>query len=183
MPFFEILTTFNFQPRTRDLLEPCAFTMIFFTTFIFTIILSYVARAVPTCGDAAPPEELYEPYEVTFDAQSIILSNATWDIKYDNPNGDTNNVTCSSLAPQYPHFHDFPQFPYIGAAFYIWGPTCGMCWKLTNLKTQKSIYLFAIDYNPGGFKLGKDVFTAFTGGTAEVEVEATSISSSVCGFC
>ncbi len=81
--------------------------MIFVTTFILTLILSYVARAVPACGDAAPPEELYrdeaeyyEPYEVTFDAQSIIPEPVWWDTKYDNPNGNTHNVTCSNLDPR-----------------------------------------------------------------------------------
>ncbi len=160
--------------------------MIFFTTFILTLILSYVARAVPACGDAASPEELYEPYELTFDSPPIIVFNATWDIKYDNPNGNTHNVTCSNLDPPYPHFHNIPQFPYIGAAFDVrWGPGgCLKCWKLTNLKTRRSIYLFAIDATPNGFKLGKRVFEAFTGGTVEVKVEATLDSGppSVCGF-
>ncbi len=154
-----------------------------FTTFILTLILSYVARAVPACGDAAPPEELYEPYEVTFDAEPIILEPAWWDTKYDNPNGDTSNVTCTSLAPGYPHFHDFPQFPYIGAAFDVKRDSCSKCWQLTDLKTRKTIVLVAIDFTPSGFKLGKNVFTAFTGGTVmPVQVEATLLTHSICGF-
>ncbi len=157
--------------------------MIFFTTFILTLILSYVARAVPACGNAAPPEELYEPYEVTFDTLPILLANATWDTKYDNPNGSTHNVTCSNLAHQYPYFHNIPHWPYIGAAFDVKkGPSCSTCWKLINSKTGKSISFFAIDYTHDGFKLGKKVFHALTGGTVEVKIEATLVPLSVCGF-
>ncbi len=147
--------------------------MIFFTTFILTLILSYVARAVP--------EELYEPYEVTFDAQPILYDIA-WDIKYDDPHGDTENVTCSNIATQYPHFVDIPDFPYIGAAFNVkQGPSCIKCWKLTNVKTRKSMFLYSIDYTPSGFKLGKKLFDSFIGtGTVGAKVEAASISPTFC---
>jgi len=157
--------------------------MIFVTTFIFTLILSYVAHAVPACGDAAPPEELYEPYEVTFDAQRI-LYDVRWDTKYDYPNGDTSNVSCHNLAPLYPHFHNIPHFLLIGAAFDVkWGPSCTKCWNLTNIKTRKSIYLLAIDYTPSGFKLGKRVFDAFMGvGTVGAKVEATLALPRFCLF-
>ncbi len=157
--------------------------MIFLATFILTLILSNVARAVPACGDAAPPEELYEQYEVMFDAQPIFLENATMDVKYDNWNGDTRTVTCSNLAPQFPHFHNFPQFPRIGAAFNVkQGPGCSKCWRLTDSKTRRSISLFAIDATHDGFKLGKRVFEALTGGTVEVKVEARLVPLSVCGL-
>ena len=162
--------------------------MIFVTTFILTLILSYVARAVPACGDAAPPEELYrdeaeyyEPYEVTFDAQSIIPEPVWWDTKYDNPNGNTHNVTCSNLARRHPHLDDFPDFPYIGAAFDVQkGPTCSKCWKLTNLRTHESIAFYALDNTNSGFKLGKGVFDVFIGaGVQGAKVEATVLP--ICG--
>ncbi len=165
--------------------------MIFVTTFILTLILSYVARAVPACGDAAPPEELYrdeaeyyEPYEVTFDAQSIIPEPVWWDTKYDNPNGNTHNVTCSNLAPHYPHFNKIPHWPYIGASFDVKpGRGCGKCWKLTYPKSKKSISFLAVDHTPKGFKIGKKVYTLLTGGTAEpVQVQATMVPLSVCGY-
>ncbi len=155
--------------------------MVFFTTFILTLILSYVARAVPACADAAPPEELYEPYEVTFDVGPIIFVDVGWDLKYDDPDGSTNNVTCSNLARRHPHLDDFPDFPNIGAAFDVQnGPTCSTCWKLTNLKTHESIAFLAIDNTNSGFKLGKEVFDVFIGeGVHGAKVEAALLP--ICG--
>jgi len=157
--------------------------MIFFTTFILTLILSYVARAVPACGGVVPPEELHEPYEATFDAEPIFLEIAAWDTKYDDWNGNTNSVTCSNLSHQYPHFHNLPDFPYIGASFVVKrDPGCSRCWKLTNPKTSKSIFLLDIDATKRGFKLGKKVFEGFTGETEEMKIEAQLVSLSDCDF-
>ena len=77
--------------------------MISFTTFIFTL-LTHIARAMPACGGVASPGDLYDPmYD---DAQLVlrVLDNykITWDVTYDNPNGNTKSVTCSNLATKYP---------------------------------------------------------------------------------
>jgi Cerato-platanin len=104
--------------------------MIYYTTFIFTLLLAYVARAVPACGDVASPEDMYDPM---YDDEQLVLATykATWDDKYDNANGDTIGVVCSSLAPKYPHFKVIPHFPYIGGVSNIRGnsPNCGKCWQ------------------------------------------------------
>ena len=91
--------------------------MIYFTTFVFTLLLAHVARAAPACDDAASPKQLYDDTE-----QSILATyKVTWDVTFDNPDGYTNNVACSNgpygLATTYPQFQDFPDFPYLGGAF------------------------------------------------------------------
>ncbi|KAI0279997.1 hypothetical protein BGY98DRAFT_915134 [Russula aff. rugulosa BPL654] len=83
--------------------------MIYFTTFIFTLLLAHIALFA---GD-----------------------NVTWDAKYDNMDSSTKSIACSGLASKYPHFHNFPDFPYIGSAFDIIGhdsSNCGKFWKLTD---------------------------------------------------
>src|SRR5258708_2487430 len=135
--------------------------MIYFTSFVFTLLLAHVARAVPAFGDVSPPRELsYEQpsYKVT------------WDATYDNPEGNTNSVACSNgpygLADKYPHFKNFPDFPYLGGAFdtKFDSPNCGKCWKLINHKTRRIIYFTAIDAAGSGFNIGKEAFIDLNGG-------------------
>ena len=162
--------------------------MIYFTTFIFTL-LSYIVRAVPAWGDVDSPPGLYDTYD---DEQLVFVSyKVTWDAKYDNPKGNTSSVACSNVpdgfASKYPHFKNIPGFPYIGGAFDIkWGsPNCGKCWKLTRQKTGKSIYFIAIDAAASGFNIGKHAFLALnsaTVGTDTLQVEAVSVPPHFCGF-
>ncbi len=49
----------------------------------------------------------------------MTVYNVTWSTKYDDKNGDTEKVACSSLAHRYPHFKNFPTSHYIGGAFNI----------------------------------------------------------------
>jgi hypothetical protein len=162
--------------------------MIYFTTLIFTLLLSHIARAVPACGYDASPE-VYDTYE----DQQLVLAEykVTWDATYDNPNGNTDSVACSNgphgLAGSYPNFKNFPDFPYLGGAFDTkWGSSnCGKCWKLTEKKTKRSIYFTAIDAAGGGFNIGKNAFIALNGGTVgsgTLEAEAISVPSHFCGF-
>ena len=163
--------------------------MIYFTTFIFTLLLAHIARAVPACGDVASPEDMYDPM---YDEEQLILglTEVIWDNEYGNPNGSTKGVACSEFAPRYPHFHDFPDFPYIGGAFDILGnnsPNCGRCWKLTDPKTHKFIYLLAIGKSkPGfGFVLSKQAFIALTGGPVApptLGVDFGLVPRHFCGF-
>jgi hypothetical protein len=145
--------------------------MIYFTTFILTLLLSHIARATPACGDVTSPEELYDPtYTDTHDAQHalpIIVYNVTWANKYDNKNGDTKHTACPNLAHRYPHYKDFPHYPYIGGAWNIKkdSPYCGSCWNLTNLKTHKAIYIIPMDSaKPGYYNISKEAFNVLNGG-------------------
>jgi len=158
--------------------------MIYFTTFIFTLLLSHIVRAVPACGNVASPQQVY-------DTKQPLLYQVTWDDVYDNPNGDTDSVSCSDgqngLAGEYPQFQNFPDFPYLGGAFDItWGSSnCGTCWKLTVTQTGRFIYFTAIDATAAGFNIGKTAFIALNGGTVgsgTLDAEAISVAGHFCGF-
>jgi hypothetical protein len=159
--------------------------MIYFTTFIFTLLLARIARAVPACGDVASPEDMYDPM---YDDEQPMFATypVTWNSKYGNPNGNTSTLACSSLAALYPHFRNIPGWPYIGAAFNIQGhesPNCGKCWKLINPTTHKFIYFTAIDTAKSGFVLSKPAFVALGGGTsATLQVEAEQVPARFCGL-
>ncbi|KAF8489422.1 Cerato-platanin [Russula emetica] len=163
--------------------------MIYFTTFIFTLLLSHIARAVLACGDAASPQELYDTEQ-----PNLATYKVTWDDTYDNPNGNTDSVACSNgqwgLDGAFPQFKDFPIFPYIGGAFDIkWdSPNCGKCWKLTNPQTGRRIYLTAIDAARAartGFNISKHAFIALNGGTVgsgTLEAKAIVAHDDRCGL-
>ena len=160
--------------------------MIYFTSFIFTLLLAHVARAVPACDDVAAPQEIYDSEEPLLATYKV-----TWDATYDKPNGNTNSVACSNgphgLAAKYPHFKDFHDFPYLGGAFDVkWGsPNCGKCWKLTDKKTHRFFYFTAIDSTSPGFNIGKKAFIDLNGGTigaGTLEAEAISVPKHFCGF-
>ena len=157
--------------------------MIYFTTFIFTLLLAHIARAVPTCGDVASPEDMYNP---TYNNEQlpVVLANnkVTPNTKYDDPNGDTRTVTCSYLAPRYPHFRNFPHFPYIGASYDIQrnSSNCFKCWKLTR-KSGISIYFLAINSVDHGFQVSKFAYDALSGGNYTfLVVDADPVSLSYC---
>ena len=177
--------------QPSDPLNACVFTMIYFTTFILTLLLSHIARAMPACGDAAP-EELYDP---TFtDAQHalpIIVYDVTWTSRYDNKHGDTNGVTCNTgshgLALTYPHFRNFPDFPYIGGA---WNAKfnssfCGSCWNLTNLKNHKTISVTVMDYARSGYNISREAYKKLNGGrvgSGTLKAEAKQVDGKYCGM-
>jgi hypothetical protein len=162
--------------------------MIYFTTFIFTLLLAHITRAVPGCGDAASPEGLYDPTYDDVQEPLFAEHKVTWDPKYGHKHGDTKTVECRRLAHRYPQFKDFPDFPYIGAAHNIKehdSPNCGKCWKLHNKKTHKSIHFTAIDStSEKGFKVSKQAFEKLNDGKpgTSLDVEATQVPPSVCGF-
>jgi Cerato-platanin len=169
--------------------------MIYFTTLIFTLLLSHIARAIPACGDVAPPEDQYVTDTGTYDDEQLVLATykVTWNAKYDNPDGSTSGVACSNgphgLAGHYPHFKDFPDYPYLGGAYDTThgSSNCGKCWKLTNKKTpSRWIYFTAIDGTGSGYDIGKKAYTALNGGTAgsgsSLDAEAQSVAGHFCGF-
>jgi len=162
--------------------------MIYFITLLFTLLLSHIVRAMAACDDVASPEDVFD----TYDEELILASyKVTWDATYDNPSGNTMGVACSNgpygLAKTYPHFKNFPDFPYLGGAYDTkWGSSnCGKCWKLTNKKTGRWIYFTAIDAAGGGFNIGKKAFIALNGGTVgagTLDAEAISVPRHFCGF-
>ena len=146
--------------------------MINFATFIFTLLLSHITRAMPACGDVASPEELYD---LTYaDAQAgqhalPAVYNVTWSRWYDDKNGDTKQVACSSLARRNPRFGYLSHFPYIGGAFVIKRGSqnnCDRCWMLTNVKTKKWIIIFPIDSDTNhGFNISKEAYDVLSSGS------------------
>ena len=166
--------------------------MIYFTTFILTLLLSHIARAAPACGDVASPEELYD---LTYDdapqdqhTLPIIVYNVTWTNKYDYRNGNTKDVACSSLDHRYPHFGNFPRFPYIGGAWDIkkGSNLCGTCWNLTDLKTHKTISIAPIDSAPANrYNISKEAFNVLNGGklgSTWLQATAKEVDGHYCGF-
>ena len=160
--------------------------MVYFAILIFTLLLSHIARAMHACGDAASPQDVYNAYD---DEEIFATFSVSKDIIYDNPDGNTPGVVCSDLAKTFPLFPKFPAFPYLGGAFDIkYGsaknPTCGQCWKLTNKKTSRSIYLTAIDaVTNSAFNIGSVAYNDLDGGsgsTTPMEVEAARVSNTPC---
>jgi hypothetical protein len=161
--------------------------MIYFTSFIFTLLLAHVARAVPACDGVASSQVLYDDTEQPF---APIYHKVTWDATYDNPNGNTNGVACSNgphgLAAKYPLFRDFPDFPFLGGAFdtKFGSPNCGKCWRLTDTTSKRFIYFTAIDAS-GSFNIGKHAFIVLNGGTlgsGTLDAEAVPVPGHFCGF-
>ena len=151
--------------------------MFYFTTFIITLLLAHITRAVPACGDVASSEGMYHPM---YDAEEILFS-VTWDSKYDDPNGNTSSLPCDFIL--HSHFKDIPGFPYLGAAYDIRGknsPNCGKCWKLTNPRTHKFVHFTAVDSAKHGFVLSKHAYKPLNGGNGTLEVEAEHVDERYC---
>jgi hypothetical protein len=165
--------------------------MIYFTTFILTLLLSHIARATSACDSS---EELHNPYADSAQRDQDTLApphppppppptlyDVTWAGKYANKSGDTKSVTCSNLAKQYPHFGNFPHFPYIGGAWNIVNKDsklCGTCWNLTDPKTRKTIFIILIDHakvtKPGWYNTSQVAFNALNGGHPGNVLQATA---------
>jgi hypothetical protein len=145
--------------------------MIYFTTFILTILLSHIARATPACGDVASPEKLYNP--AIADAQQdqhtllpIAKDNVRWTHKYD-PNRSTKSMACSHLAPRYPLYGEIPFYPNIGGIWIVKDDPkfCGTCWNLTAVKTRKTIFIMVVDSSePGWFDIPEKAFISLNNG-------------------
>lgn len=155
--------------------------MIYFTTLAFTLLLSHIAFVVPACGDVGPSQDMFDVY----DDELVLANYSVWsNAGYDNPNGLTKDFVCKSLASAYPEFKNFPGFPYLGAAPDTrTGDNCGQCWKLTNKKTRRTIYITAIDWNKFGFTIGKIAFRDLNGGVEGDrldDIEAVSFTPCPC---
>jgi hypothetical protein len=164
--------------------------MIYFTTLIFTLLLSHIARAVPACGDVVSTQDMYDAHD---DEQILATYKVTSDPIYDNPTASTLKVACSNgpngLASEYLQFLNFPNFPFLGGAFDAkWGSeNCGKCWKLTNTKTGRSIYFTAINAasQEGGFNIGTYAYSILNdhgSGSGTLDAEAVPVSHYPCRF-
>lgn len=163
--------------------------MINLTTFIFTLLLTHIAHAVPACGDAASPKDTYDLMYIN---EQLVVTvddtyKVTWSDTYDNEDGSTISVTCSSLSTKYPNFGDFPDFPYIGASYDIQQSplNCGTCWNLTSQRSGRHIYFTAIDGVDTGFKLSKHAYDDLNAGTADPPIlyaDAVSVDPKNCGY-
>ncbi|KAH9998228.1 Cerato-platanin-domain-containing protein [Russula vinacea] len=147
--------------------------MIYFTTFIFALFLSQIARALPqVCGDAVPPESPtpVKQFNIPIASHTVV----THDPKYGNPFGSMKSVACWNVVLPVRWFHDIPTFPAIGGAFDIDhspGPNCGTCWRLHNSENNHSIIMTAIDHADHGFVLSDETFKLLNGGNLVPELK------------
>lgn len=168
--------------------------MIYFTTFILTLFLTQITRALPSaCRDPIVPEpstpELYG--DAQYNIPVPVPLRTTYDNVYDRKHGSLNSVACSNgeygLVSRYPTFGDLPSFPFIGGAFdIVWNsPNCGACWKITNRANNESIHITAIDSAGAGFNIAEVAFKKLSGGelgSGVLDVVAHRIPAAVCGF-
>ena len=173
--------------------------MIFPTTFILTLFLTQIARALPQgCGDHISPKsstpELHNlPHDnaqYSIVHQGPLIREATYSQAYDNGATSTNTVACSNgangLTARFPTLGQIPSFPFIGGAFdVVWNsPNCGGCWKVTNVANHVSIHFTAVDTS-SSIDLSEQAFKALNNGVignGVLNVTAVKIPRSVCGL-
>ena len=159
--------------------------MIYFTTFILTLLLSHLTRATPACGDVASPKELYNHKYADAQEQLTLADEVTWTPEYDYRKGDTKTLACSNWAHSYPHFIDIPGFPFIGRTFLTGKEMCGTCWNLTATKTQKTISVLILDAGDrrGLFTTSQEAFKVLNGGPGtSLQVTTKKVSTIHCGL-
>lgn len=177
--------------------------MVYITTFILTLLLSHIARALPrACGDVIVISlESDSPRGLSYgdgDGQYTIPNpvpmaqyKTSYDPTYDNQDVSMDKVACSDgrhgLAARFATFRDIPTFPYIGGAFdIVWNsPNCGSCWLLTNTANNMSITITTIDTAGLGFNIAESAFEDLNGGDVGegiLQVEAHRVPIQVCGL-
>jgi hypothetical protein len=165
--------------------------MIYLTTFILSLFLTQITRALPQACRDQSTRDPYGDAEYHFQIPSPLL--ATSDSTYDNPQGSLNSVACSDgehgLAARFPTFGDLPAFAFIGGAYDIeWNsPNCGACWMITNKKngSESSVFILAIDTAKDGFNIAEAAFKPLNFGQlggGPLDVVATKIGPSACGL-
>lgn len=172
--------------------------MVYITTFILTLLLTHIARALPrACSGFISPESDGLSYGEG-EAQYIISNpvpaaqyKVTYDPSFDNPVGSMDSVACSNgrhgLAARFALFRDVPTFPNIGGAFdIVWNsPNCGSCWNLTNTANNLSITMTAIDKAGHGFNIAEYAFEYLNGGEVGegiLQAEAQRLPVEACGL-
>ena len=159
--------------------------MIYFTTFIFTLLLSHIARAVPACGDAASPKDLYDSTYDDVQQPFPTKYKVSWDEKYDKKTTSTKSITCSNLAPKYADFDEIPNYPYIGGGAHIKlnGQYCEECWEFSYNKN--TVYVSIVDdhVDKGDFVISHKAFEKlYGGGGTKVVAEGRRVPLGFCKF-
>ena len=156
---------------------------------IFTLFLTQIARALPQAiDDHIFPASESDQHRLPYGGEPHTIDYAvTFDPKYDNPNRSMSTVTCSNpLEPRYPYFIDIPGFPFIGGAYDVvkGSPSCGRCWRLTNMENGASIYFTAIDRAAKGFSIGGWTLSRLMGGDRKdvSRVGASKVPNRFCGL-
>jgi hypothetical protein len=164
--------------------------MIYLITFIYSLFLTQITRALPwACRDPVSPELFtQDPYVDT--EYNLIPSplRVTFDKTFDNAQGSLKSVACSDgengLASRFPKFGDLPNFPNIGGAFDVSfnSPNCGGCWMITNKANGAIILLTAVDTAAAGFNIAETAFRKLNGGQLgdTLEVEAQKVDPDHC---
>ena len=146
-------------------------TMILLTTFIATLFLTEIARAVPQACQysISPQSSTPEGY-----FRSPTIYTAKHDSKFDQGNGKLSSTSCldSELAKDYPRFKEVPFFDKIGGAFKT--PSnkpsypCGTIWELTNaVNDNYTAFFVSIDSSDGpDFSLSDSVYKELGAGDA-----------------
>ena len=168
----EVLITFNPVTSTR-VYSP--FTMIFPTTFILTLFLAPIARAVPQpCYDSISPGSSAPngQHNLVGPGPVIPAYKAVYNPIYDTPTESLDDVACSNLHKKYPEFIDIPFFPFIGGAFNTSFDSthCGAIWNISNTITGKHIRFVSID-SSSAFDLSEHAFLAVGGNLSAGSVE------------
>ena len=175
--------------------------MVHLTTFILTLFLAHIARALPrACSDLSSPESdgtrgyAYGDGDAQYAMPNpvpVAQYKVSYDPTYDNEVGSMDRVACSDgrhgLASRFAMFREIPTFPYIGGAFdIVWdSPNCGSCWKLTNTANNASIAITAIDSAGHGFNIAESAFEDLNGGEVGdgiMQVEAHKVPIQICGL-
>ncbi|KAN0126369.1 Cerato-platanin domain containing protein [Russula decolorans] len=172
--------------------------MVYITTFILTLFLTHIARALPrACSDSISPESdglSYGDGEAQYTIPNpvpLAQFKVTYDPSFDIPVGSMDSVACSDghhgLAARFAMFRDVPTFPYIGGTFdIVWNsPNCGSCWNLTNTANNLSITMTAIDKAGHGFNIAESAFEDLNGGEVGegiLQAEARRLPVEFCGL-
>ena len=161
----------NFHPV--DLYSPSLLTMILLTTFIATLFLTQIARAVPqACQYPISPQS--STPEGHYRSSTTVTYTAKKESKYDSEKGKLKKTSCaqSQLARDFPTFGEVPFFDKIGGALKT--PTtiplhpCGTIWELTNtVNNSFTAFVVSVDSATGAdFDVSSSVYKALGAGNA-----------------
>ena len=141
--------------------------MILPTTFILTLFLAPIARAVPQpCRDSIYPGSSTPVGQYDLGGPQPLLTTykAVYNPRYDNPTDSLYNVACKNLVKKYPQFHDIPTFPFIGGAINTThkSKNCGAIWRISNIASDQFTYFVSID-DSSSFDLSEHAFLKLGG--------------------
>ena len=178
--------------------------MICFTTFIFTLLLAHIARAVgpvpqAACGYAYPVSPQKQYYTTHDKGEQLVPPTypVTVNSTFDNVMGDPAKLECRAgpygpLKLSYSTFGNppsyFPNFPYIGGEGGVKYGTksCGRCWRLSLPGGGRFIYMLAVDTSQGHLSIGQHAYNDLIGAPSNppnpLQVEALAVPPYLCGL-